>query len=187
MAEDFEKWEIAVAKNVVNSFLKSNSIREYNFNDLLQECLLHWHQKRRKYRPDKEATKKTFMGHILRRRLEEILREQLADKRRVNQVADPLIVAFDQADSDGDTYDLSDKRQEEEFHLAQHNLGLKKDLSGAMSKLSCSQRKMCHLIMEGYPMAHISRILNKPRATLHDEINRIQRIFLDEGLKEYLE
>lgn len=187
MVEGFENWEIAVAKNVVSSFLKSNKIREYTFDDLLQECLLRWYQKRGKYRSDRKATRQTFMGHILRRRLLEILREQLADKRRVNQVAKPMIVVLDEGDSDGDTYDLSDKRQEEEFHLAQHNLGLKKDLTDAMSKLSPLQRKICHLKMDGHPMTHISQILNKPRTTLLDEIERIQRIFLDEGLKEYLE
>jgi len=187
MAEDFEKWEIAVAKNVVSSFLKSNSIREYNFNDLLQECLLHWYQKRGKYRSDRKATRQTFMGHILRRRLLEILREQEADKRRVNQVAEPLIVTFDEGESDGDTYDLSDRKQEEEFQLSQRNFGLKKDVGDAMSKLSSSERKVCHLIMEGYPMTYISKILHKPRTTLYDEIERIRRIFLDEGLKEYLQ
>lgn len=187
MAEDFEKWEIAVAKNVVNGFLKGNRIKGYDFGDLVHECLLHWYQKRGKYKADKGATKKTFMGHILRRRLQEILREQLADKRKVNQVAEPLIVVLDQGDSDGDTYDLSEKKQEEEFRLSEDNLGLKKDLANALAKLSPLQRKICYLTMDDYSMAHISRILNKPRTTLYDEIKRIRRIFFDEGLKEYLE
>ena len=187
MARNFEKWEIAVAKNVVNGFLKSHRIEGYGFDDLLQECLLQWYQNRRKYSPDKQASKKTFMGHILRRRLQEILREQLADKRKVNQVAEPMVLVLDEGDSDGDTYDFSDRRQEEESHLAQHNLGLKKDLADAMSKLSPLQSKICHLKMEGHPMTYISEILHKPRTTLYDEIQRIQRIFLDEGLRVYLE
>jgi hypothetical protein len=29
MAKDFEKWEIAVAKNVVNGFLRVNKIKGY--------------------------------------------------------------------------------------------------------------------------------------------------------------
>ncbi len=187
MAKDFEKWEIAVAKNVVSGFLKNNSIKGYKFDDLLQECLLHWYQKRGKYTPDREATKKTFMAYILKRRLQEILREQLADKRKTNQVADSIIAALDKGDPDEDTHDLSDKKQKEEYLLSQHNFGLKKDVDDAISKLPSSRRKMCHLIMEGYPMAHISKILHKPRATLYDEIQRIQRIFLDNGLKEYIE
>jgi RNA polymerase sigma factor (sigma-70 family) len=187
MAKDLEKWEIGVAKNVVNGFLKGNRIEGYNFDDLVQECLLYWYQKREKYRPDKKATKKTFMSHIVRRRLQEILREQLADKRRINQVVEPMIVVLDQNDSDGDTLDLSDKNQEEKYFSSQHYFGLEKDVKDTMSKLPSSQKKLCHLIIEGYPMAHISKILHKPRATLYDEIKRIQRIFLDEGLKEYLE
>jgi len=115
MVEGFENWEIAVAKNVVSSFLKSNKIREYTLDDLLQECLLHWYQKRGKYRSDRKATRQTFMGHILRRRLQEILREHLADKRKVNQVAGPIVVRSEESDSDEDTYDLSNKKQEEKF------------------------------------------------------------------------
>lgn len=187
MAQGFEKWEIAVAKNVVSSFLKSNEIRGYEFDDLLQECLLHWYQNRGRYRSDKEASKKTFMGYILRRRLQEILREQLADKRMVNQVAEPIVVSPDREGSDGDGFDLSDQEQEEQFRLSQADFGLKKDVSDAISKLPFSQRKVCHLIMEGHPVTHISDILHKPRTTLYDEIKRIQRIFLDEGLRVYLE
>lgn len=187
MAQGFEKWEIAVAKNVVSSFLGSNKIKGYEFDDLLQECLLHWHQNRAKYRPDREASEKTFMACILRRRLQEILREQQADKRMVNQVAEPIVVSPDREGSDGDGFDLSDQKQEAQFRLSQADLGLKKDVSDAISKLPSSQRKVCHLIMEGHPMAHIGEILHKPRTTLYDEIKRIQRIFLDEGLKVYLE
>jgi RNA polymerase sigma factor (sigma-70 family) len=187
MAKDFEEWEIAVAKNVVNDFLKGNRIKGYDFGDLVHECLLHWYQKRGKYKPNKGATKKTFMGCVLRRRLQEILREQLADKRRVNQVAERMIVGSDADDTDGDTYYLSEKKQEEEFHLSEDNLGLKSDLANAMARLSPLQREICHLKMDGHPMTHISQILNKPRTTLLDEIKRIRRIFFDKGLREYLE
>ncbi|MGB8658081.1 MAG: sigma factor [Candidatus Zixiibacteriota bacterium] len=187
MVRNLEKWEIAVAKNVVNGFLRRNEIKGYDFDDLLQECLVHWGQNRKKYRSDKEASKATFMGYILRRRLDEILREQLADKRRVNQIVEPMIVVPDQDDLNGDTLDLSNKNQEEKYFSSQHYFGLENDVKDTISKLPSSQKKLCHLIMEGYPMAHISRILHKPRATLYDEIKRIQRIFLDEGLKEYLE
>jgi len=187
MAKHFEKWEIAVAKNVVNGFIRRKKIKGYDFDDLLQECLLHWCQNRKKYKPEKEASKRTFMGFILRRRLEEILREQLADKRRTNQAGISLTVDLNHDDSDGDVFDFSDKRQEEKYLLSQQNFGLEMDVGVAIPKLSPSQRKMCHLIMAGYPMAHISKILHRPRATLYDEIKRIQRIFLDEGLKEYLE
>jgi DNA-directed RNA polymerase specialized sigma24 family protein len=187
MAKDFEKWETAVAKNVVNGFLKNNKLRRYDFGDLVNECLVHWYQKRGKYKANKGATKKTFMGRILGRRLQEILREQLADKRKVNQVAERMVAISDEADSDGDTYDLSEKKQEEEFRLSEDNLGLKSDLGSVMAKLSPLQRQICYLRMDDYPMAHISRILNKPRTTLYGEIERIQRIFFDEGLKEYLE
>lgn len=187
MVKNLEKWEIAVAKNVVNGFLRRNRIKGYDFDDLLQECLLHWCQNREKYKQDKETSKPTFMGFILKRRLREILREQLADKRQVNQVMEPMIVVLDQNDSDGDTLDFSDKNQEEKYFSSQHYFGLEKDVKDAMSRLPSSQKKLCYLIMEGYPMAHISKILHKPRATLYDEIKRIQRIFLDEGLKEYLE
>ena len=187
MVRNLEKWEVAVAKNVVRSFLRGNMIKGYAFDDLLQECLLHWFQNRKKYKPEKEVSKRTFMGFILRRRLEEILREQLADKRRTNQAEIPLTIDLNHDDSDGDVFDFSDKRQEERYLLSQQNFGLEMNVGVVIPKLSPSQRKMCHLIMAGYPMAHISKILHRPRATLYDEIKRIQRIFLDEGLKEYLE
>jgi len=187
MAEDFEKWEIAVAKNVVNKFLGTNKIKGYDFDDLLQECLLHWYQKRGKYRECKGTTKKTFMGKILKRRLQEVLRDQSTDKRKINLLTEPLVIAPDDSELDGDSFDVSDKKQKKDFDLSQHYIAMESDVASVISKLPSVQKKMCHLIMEGYSMAHISRILNKPRATLYDEIKRIQKIFLDHRLNEYLE
>jgi hypothetical protein len=51
--EELQRWEIAVTKKLVGEFRRrSRSLAREEFDDLLQECLAHWLEVRRKLDPD---------------------------------------------------------------------------------------------------------------------------------------
>lgn len=56
----------------------------------------------------------------------------------------------------------------------------------ALSLLSPQQKQIIAHLAAEYPMSQISQRLGVPRATLYDDLKRIQKIFRDEGLNPYL-
>ena len=54
--EELQRWEIAVSKKLVGEFRRrSRSPQREEFDDLLQECLIHWIEVRRRLRADPEG------------------------------------------------------------------------------------------------------------------------------------
>ncbi|MDD4985181.1 MAG: sigma factor [Dehalococcoidales bacterium] len=174
----FEDWEIAIARKISGEFLAKHSwIKGYDFDDLVQECLIQWHLARHTYDGSKGASRRTYMANVARHRLQNILEEQLADKRG----ADRHTMSLDQPLSD-EQVTLAD------FIPAPENydFSLKLDLERTIAKLSTLQQKVCMFLWQGYNVTEIARELGKGRATIYGEINRLKKIFSDEGLDEYL-
>lgn len=55
-----------------------------------------------------------------------------------------------------------------------------------LSRLSLGQRRLALGLEAGMSMSEIGRRLDVPRGTLYDELERIRKIFRDEGLEEFL-
>mgnify|MGYP000305359867 CR=1 FL=1 len=74
--DGLDKWEIAVAKKVVGEFRRRSRIlgRE-EFDDLVQDCLLHWIGVRRKLAPDPDEPPVGYMAQVLRNKLTDLMRE----------------------------------------------------------------------------------------------------------------
>lgn len=80
--EELQRWEIAVAKKLVGEFRRrSRSLAREEFDDLLQECLAHWLEVRRKLDPDPEGPPIAYMARVIRNKLTDLLRERSAAKR----------------------------------------------------------------------------------------------------------
>ena len=80
--DGLDKWEIAVAKKVVGEFRRRSRIVEREeFDDLVQDCLLHWIGVRRKLVPDPHMPPVGYMSQVLRNKLTDFMREQGAEKR----------------------------------------------------------------------------------------------------------
>ena len=180
--EGFNPREIGVAHNVVSGFLKLHpTFRGYDFKDLLQECLLHWLARRHLYRPGLGASPSTFMGKILRRKLLDILDEEMTHKRRLNQIAEPLEPPPDDDPEDGSPAPPSPAVPSEIPHLH-----LRLAVESVLAALHPNQVKLCELLKEGMNVSEISRALGKPRPTIYDELKRIREIFHREGLHDFL-
>jgi RNA polymerase sigma-70 factor (ECF subfamily) len=194
----FQDWEIAIAKKVVGEFRKEGTCLEReDFDDLLQECLTHWHFAKDDYDPTREANERTFMGRIIRNKLTDLIRERKTDKRKINHLAvslfDPL---KDNEDSlllneDPlrliDTIDIENIPDADAPPNAFRQCELKIDLSKALQKLTPQQRELCRLIKEeGLNISEASEYLNARRSTVYDELKRIRTIFMKVGLDDYL-
>lgn len=185
----FHDWEIAVVKKLVNEFQRKwKCLKQEDFEDLLQECLTHWLFARDNYDPTREASQKTYMGKAVRNKLTDLVREKEADKRKIAH----LTISLDEPlGNDEDAPSLIEKIDENTISDEPANpfmeLQLKIDLSKALQKLTPKQKKLCHLLGEGgLTIKQVSEYLKTPRSTLYDEIKRIRKIFMKDGLEDYL-
>jgi len=174
----FDDWEVAIARKLSGEFLAKHSwIKGYDFDDLVQECLIQWHLARHTYDESKAASQRTYMANVARHRLQNILDEQLAEKRSADREA----LSLDQPLSDKETT-LGEIIPE----ATGPDISLHLDLERAVAKLTAAQRSVYLLLWEGYSVAEIARTLGKGRATVYDEINRLKKVFADDGLDGYL-
>ncbi len=184
-------WEIAIAKKLINQFReKYTCLRRVEFNDLLQEVLIHWYLNKDKYNPTRNASEKTFMAKIVRNKLTDILREVITDKRTLNY---QTISLDEPLGNDKNFSTRGDVISEDDILSSSNTLSpflkiqLKVDLSRAFLKLNSRQKKICNLIIsKDLNASELSLCLNTPRTTVFDEIKRIRKIFEKEYLKDYL-
>ncbi|MDD2772291.1 MAG: sigma-70 family RNA polymerase sigma factor [Elusimicrobiales bacterium] len=185
--DDFDDWEVAVAKNVVDGFLRQwECLRPEDFDDLTQEALLHWLQKRNKYRADKKCKPTTFMARVVKNKLRDILKARLAKKRRPKsgpELRFSAPVADDGEDDESPTLENAVEDTAAAKRLS--GVELKLDITAATDKLSPRQKLLCKMLAGGMSMSEASNQLSLPRATLYEERNRIQAILLAQGVGDY--
>jgi RNA polymerase sigma factor (sigma-70 family) len=176
--DSFAEWEIAIAKQVVSRFLAKYSwFKGMDFDDLLQECLIHWFLNRAKFQRDKGASTRTFMAKVLNNRLQMIVREQLTDRRKAFHFAESL----EKLQSEDETTQLEiSPTYENSFEQS-----LCLDVEFVLKTLTPRQRQICVLLEQDYPVKKIAEMLGKPRSTIRDEIKRIREAFSRKDLESY--
>ncbi len=174
----FADWEIAVAKNLVSNFQKSCPwLKGFDFEDLLQECLVHWYLKRDRYMQERGASVRTFMAKVVKTRLQMILREQQADKRKAMYEATSLDESVGE-----DEIPLGEMLVNPESST---DYAVRLDIEAVLELLTPLQKDICRLLAQEYPVKQVAERLGKPRTTVRDEIKRIRQVFLQKGLKEH--
>jgi len=182
----FADWEIGIAKNVINQGSRRISwFREEDFDDYLQELLLHWWKVRDRYRPNEGAKRETYMGMVLRRKMYDLLEGQRTKKRWAGNFAESLekpVLAGEKDRAIGDTrsdWTGKDVRPDHD------EINLKIDLQTVLATLTPEQLRICHLRRQGYSEMATAKQMEIPRSTLQDKTRRIRTIFSDQGLEKY--
>jgi RNA polymerase sigma factor (sigma-70 family) len=67
------------------------------------------------------------------------------------------------------------------------DLDLRADLNSAIQALTPRQRMVLELRAGNTEATEIGKRLGIHRSTVHEEFNRIRKLFRDKGLKEYIE
>ena len=189
--EELQRWEIAVAKKLVGEFRRrSRSLAREEFDDLLQECLAHWLEVRRKLAPDPDGPPIAYMARVIRNKLTDLLRERSAAKRArdFDTVSiDAAVSESDDAPTFADLLDAATSREPGEAHSVDRN-DARIDIAKALLRLTPRQRRLCMLLgEEGLSIKEAAEQLRIPRGTLYEEIKRIRKVFADHGLGDYLE
>ena len=177
----FEDREIALAKGVVRDFCGAEKYFDGGeFNDLLQECIIHWWRVEDRYNSSQGASRRTFMRTVLRSKLIDLVRERKASKRKPSYNTCSLDKPL-KDDEDSSTYvDELDESCSPFPSLFQcSDIDLKIDLANTLEKLTTRQYELCQLFMEGRDVTvfEVSEILQTSRSTIYDEIQRIQKLF----------
>lgn len=181
----FESWELAVAKRLVSDYRKEwKCLEREGFDDLLQECLMHWLDVRDGYDAGRDASKQTFMAKVIKNKLSNIVEKATAEKRRTIYES----VSLDESlNDDENAPTLKDKIPDTKDTSPHTNIELKIGLSKAYQKLTPQQKKLCELLgEEGLSVTEASKEMKKHRRHLYREIARIREVFEKEGLKDYL-
>jgi RNA polymerase sigma factor (sigma-70 family) len=184
-----DKWEIAVAKKLVDEFRRrSRILRRGEFDDLVQDCLLHWIAVRRKLAPDPDNPPVGYMAQVLRNKLTDLMREQGAEKRAGDLATVSLDSAIDGSE-DGMTLAESlattESAHPEEGGDTHRHLHI--DLLRALALLTPAQQRLCRMLgEEGLSIKETAELLRIPRGTLYEDIKRIRKLFADLRLQEYL-
>jgi len=188
--DGLDKWEIAVAKKLVGEFRRrSRILARDEFDDLVQDCLLHWIGVRRRIAPDPDNPSVGYMAQVLRNKLTDLMREQGAEKRAGHLGAISLDATVDGSD-DGmtlaESLDASESAHSgEDGETQRHHLRM--DLLRALVRLTPAQQRLCLMLgEEGLSIKEAAEKLRIPRGTLYEEIKRIRQIFADFGLDDYL-
>ena len=186
-----EQWEIAVTKKIVGELRRrSRTLAREDFDDLEQECLLHWIQVRKKLVPVGDGPPIAYMSQVLRNKLTDLTRERVADKRGGEQDLLSLDAPLPGAD-DGLTLseliaDSSAVQSGGEGGRAHHHTAL--DVARAVERLTRAQRRLCAMLgEEGLSVKEAAARLRIPRGTLYEEIKRIRKILTDQGFSNYFE
>jgi DNA-binding NarL/FixJ family response regulator len=118
------------------------------------------------------------MRRVLERHLLDLEERRRAAKRGGGQSPDSL----DEEDEAGTSlYDITASNQDTGT-AALFNLGL----AHALARLTPEQRALAEALASGHRMAEVARAAERTRASLYRDLGRIQEVFKDEGLDEFL-
>ena len=181
----FSGWEVAVAKSVIEKYRRGSVLKTEEFEDLLQECLIHWCFARDKYDPAKGASRQTFMARVVENKLRHINGQLTSQKRDILKT-----ISLDQPiSSKEDSPTLLETISDDGLYASnlRVNVGIKIDISSVLQKLNPKQQELCRLLgEEGLNIKEASEVLKIPRSTIYGEIKRMRKIFENAKLQEYL-
>lgn len=130
----FESWELAVAKRVIDDYRREHkNLEREGFDDLLQQCLIHWLDVRDQYDSARGASKRTYMAEVIGNVLGHLAEKARTNKRKTIYES----ISLDEPlNDDEDAPTLKDKIPESNDVLPQINSELKIELSRVYQKLT---------------------------------------------------
>jgi RNA polymerase sigma factor (sigma-70 family) len=170
------EWEFIVARNWVRKF-RYLVKHEEEMEDLAQDVLMHWLEVRDQH-DEKRALLKTFMNRVVMTRLLEIERYENANLRRINTEAK----TFSTPTGEGTT--IQDEADRASIRTGDDDLT--SDVRQTMESLNERERSVAEQLADGMSQVKIAKNLGIHRSTVHEDVKRIRKLFIDSGLKEYI-
>lgn len=184
-----QTWEIAVTKKLVAQFRRhSPGLIRDEFEDLVQECLMHWLEASTHAIPDPSGPPLAYLSRVVRNKLIDLAREREAGKRR----GDLSLVSLDEPLGDDEAPTLAelidaDGGLDPAPAAGEATDDARIDVAQVVATLTPAQQRLCRLIgAEGLSIKAAAACLGIPRGTLYEEIKRIRKVFAAHGLDAYL-
>jgi RNA polymerase sigma factor (sigma-70 family) len=182
--DGFPQREIEIINHLVRDFLSSRSRHpDLELEDLVQEALFHWWAQRPRYTQSRGASIETFLRRVVRARLQDRERGIKAQKRDRGRGPASLDQPLAEDEPQGDTLADTIAGPADTAGTALYRVSLE----AALARLNSRQKQIIAGLAQGYFMSQLSQRLNIPRATLYDQLDRVRRIFRDEGLSQFLD
>lgn len=164
--------ELSVIRHVVMDFLAARTeLPGFEFDDLFQECAIHWWRQRPRYDTRRGASLFTYLHKVVKAKLHDIDRHHQSHGRGGRQPAVSL-----------DALLLSPGQPTRLANLSSGDAQQHLDLDRAMKQLTERQRTIVSGLYAGLDKSEIAQRLEVSRDTLHRDLARIRQIFRDEGL-----
>lgn len=162
----FEPWEIRKAVKVVQAYQESYRIlNREDFEDVLQEVLIHWLGVREKI---DFSERRYAMNKVVVNKLMDLLRSNMTSKRRANY-------------SVGD-FDINSIPCEQDV-LSE----MEASVAEAISELPLKYRQVCELILaQEMSMDEIAKEIGRDRATVYRWVAKCKSLFEKRGLRTFL-
>lgn len=181
----FQEWELREVRCLIRDVQREYvCLKNECFEDLLQECLIHWFFIKDQYRPEAGASKRTFLNRVTRNKLTDLIRIKGANKRKVFYLSESL-------DAMDDERSIGAKERilmvEEKIISKIMTADLPDAVSRVIANLSFRQKQLCRYLSEGMSLVKAGEKMSIPRTTLQEEVKRIRTEFRKAGLEEYLE
>ena len=182
----FADWELAVARRLARQFMRTKSVRRaFDDEDLVQEILLHWCGVRGRYSSEGGASQRTFMASVCKNRLRELLRRQKTATRKINSIAQPFSTPLSDDPDSGTLGDLAAALPGTPG-LAADQDELRAIIERILPELPPRQRRLLKLLQGGMNKTEVADTLGINRDTVYQDIKRIQKLFIDNGLRDFL-
>jgi RNA polymerase sigma factor (sigma-70 family) len=183
----FADWEIAIAVRLVSRFRTEQRVLEReDFEDLLQECLMHWFSNRDKYDPSRHANQRTFMAKVVTNKLKDLAKARKAATRRAAYEALSIDAPIKEDEPSRTYVDLiDDVTKEVDPEEAIFLIPFKVRLAKAWSQLSEEERRLCQLRMDGLNMEEAYETMGIGKDEAYKMRERIQEVFENEDLRGY--
>lgn len=181
----FEKWEVSIARKVVNDFRNRWQCLERDFvDDLIDECLKHWFFAKSTYSSGKNASIKTYMTRVVRHKLYDLIKE----RQRLKRIDFYRSVSLNKfLEDNSDSPFLADPSPNSPDEAVDH-LELHTKIQKVYKRLTSTQKKLCEALKGGeLTVTQVSLRLKIHRSTVYEEIKRLREIFEDEGLRRFLD
>ena len=89
----YRDWEVKIAMKLVGKFQKKwKCLRVENFNEIVNECLIHWYSVRHKYDPTRKTSQEAFMSKIVENKLQNIVKKISIENRKRVYGEDALVL-----------------------------------------------------------------------------------------------
>jgi DNA-directed RNA polymerase specialized sigma24 family protein len=183
----FADWELHAVAAEVDAFLATHPSLRVEAEEIVWECLQHWHRRRVRYAKSRGARERTFLNRVVGNKLLDILDRSLSGKEQLNRHASSIDVPV----RDVEDLTLADLLADEDPHGAPEGAALAAEVRWAVDRATAQlterDRDVIERLRRGDRVSEISRETGRSRGAVYGDIDRIRLVFEDEGLAAFLD